>query len=934
MNTRIVLAGLAAAMVSLAQATEWPAAGETLTIPAGQTVTVLQEDMEAINALGKIVFADRASSLHFQEILGGNESGGVAPVLNLEGEGTVILEGATTTSEWLVSQPQTTAWLGTWELRKGKLSLGHNNALFNTGLTQLGDVYVREGTILMPKSCQNSLTRTRLHLGGRLSCDNGGYASLISLCQVEVLGDAACMYVNRAYNFITLAGFDATPAFISLNGHTLTLEGSNSYYFFTEGWVKGPGTVVKSGTNYLGPRAVTGGPVADFMFSDASVTLKMQGKLSNYIAPDAYFEKTGSASHPACPQLATLEATGDLTLEHRHDEAHDCGHSAGFLWAGPVRIKTTLTLAGALAEGETGHFLPFDLGALSGTDAEEKTIGFSPAVFTNAVVRYAGAVASNVRHEGDRWDGRFEILPGASIGAVMKIANAEGAVGAVHQRGGEVTMADGSAFGAAGTYPAYVQDGGTLTMPSMTLAGAYGQLRLKGGTNTIGTLTLGDSRSDVILGGSGTVSGVALGGDRSLVAIEDAVTLDMGWSTGVGEGLIALNGGVFKVNFYASDKLASRHALAFNGGIREYTYGGYPLYEGHGWIRVYERGGGVRHSSADTRMTTMPTILEPQGNVLLSIAVSDELKDRVWQHPPAVEISDATGSNAVAVVDYDFTSGKVTNITVVCRGENFTAPTANLVYAEGVPLLETPLVCAVGPCAGGDFLFANADNAASYYFRNQEHWDWHGATVVDLDQSNILPTKSQSDRRYAAGLLLYYNDAEQPKFLNSTNLILKSGCVYSVSGRGLNLPFPNCQRLDLRGGYLAGGDAFFPTVVLRGAVTLCAPDCTDESAGSHSATVRPTGRLIVDASQENVSLRHGTIDFTANPTIELTNAEGLLADGWAAKVLLDLSGTTIVGTMPAVTVPAALAGKVSVRWNSSTKRLTARARTGLVIIFR
>lgn len=934
MNTRIVLAGLVAAMVFLAQAAVWPEAGATLTIPAGQTVNVRQEDMEAVNQLGQIVFEAASAVLHL-EIPGENEEGGVAPALKLAGEGTVILEGSSASSSWAIVQGQSDAWRGTWDLRQGSLALGHKDALFNTARTTLGNVYVRAGTQLNPRWLSDALSRARLHLGGRLYCDYSGYACRINLCQVEVLGDDASLFVNRAYNSISLAGFGDVPAFINLNGHTLTLNGSNSFYFFPEGWVKGPGTVVKSGSNYLGPRNLVGGPKTDFMFSDATVTLKMSGALSNYAPTNNYFAKA-SQSHPCCPQLSTLEATGDLTLEHRHTTAYDCHSSAYFLWAGPIKIKSKLTLSCSPAEDETGYFLPFDLGALSGTDAGAKTIAFSPAVFTNAVVRYAGQVASNVKHEGDRWDGRFEILPGASIGAVMKIAQAEGAFGALHQKGGTVALAVGSVFGATGTYPAYIQDGGTLTMPALTLAGDYSHLRLAGGAYTLGKLTLGEGRSDVVLGGSGTVSGIALGGETSFVAIEGETLLDIGWTYGIGEGLVALNGGVYKANFYNSSEILSRHALAFNGGVREFTYGEYPLYEGHSWIRVYEKGGGVHHTSDDYRNTVMPSILEPEGNVLLSIAMSDELKDKVWPSPPAVVISDATGSRAAAVVDYDFSSGKVTNITVLCRGENFTAPTANLFYTPGAALLETPLSCTIGPSTGGDFLFANTDNTGAFYFKNQDHWDWHGATIVDLDRSNLLPTVAKSGRRHRAGMLIYHNGTkdECPTFPHSTNIVLKSGCLYSVYGKTFGLPFPACRRLDLYGGYLAGSRADFPTVALHGTTVLCAPNCTDEEVGSHSLTLKPTERLIIDAAAENVALRWGTLDLSAQPAIELTGTEALLASGFSSKTLLDLSRTTVSGTVPEVTMPPALAGKVSVRWNSSTKRLTARARAAIVIIFR
>ena len=83
-----VFAAVAAAMVfsHSAMALDLPGAGETYTVPANTTNEVTDADIEAYNALGKVVFTDETSALRF--------TSATAPNVLLEGAGWMIIDYA------------------------------------------------------------------------------------------------------------------------------------------------------------------------------------------------------------------------------------------------------------------------------------------------------------------------------------------------------------------------------------------------------------------------------------------------------------------------------------------------------------------------------------------------------------------------------------------------------------------------------------------------------------------------------------------------------------------------------------------------------------------------------------------------------------------------------------------------------------------------
>ena len=356
------------------------------------------------------------------------------------------------------------------------------------------------------------------------------------------------------------------------------------------------------------------------------------------------------------------------------------------------------------------------------------------------------------------------------------------------------------------------------------------------------------------------------------------------------------------------------------------------------WVRIYENGGCIFNNndsnSSETMYLYLPHLKEPAGNVVLGVEMSDELRNKVWQMPPSVEITDSTGagSNAVAFVDYNFDSGKITNITVACRGENYSgasgAVTANLRNKAGEALLSTPLVCTVGPCQGGDVTFAGGKTIYAQGCTNT----YPGATIVDMDRDGIYDHPATN--RVPDFHSLFMNSASaKPRFLNSTSVVVRSGCLWRQSdGESLlDAPFPSCQRLEFYGGHFAGWGATKKDIVIGGETWLVNHNrgYASEVAVSGDGTLTVDyGAVVTNGVIVTPTLKYGTFRFGNGAKIAVKNLDSLPNDG--AQVLLDLSGVTTLNGTPEV-VPVA---GYSLKWNATTKKLMGRRLKGFCVSFR
>ena len=575
--------------------------------------------------------------------------------------------------------------------------------------------------------------------------------------------------------------------------------------------------------------------------------------------------------------------------------------------------------------------------------------------------------------------------------------NVDVAAGASEQRGsvvqndGNVYFRGDCVFGRytySDTAAAYLLNGGTFTMNNGFLCwGSYFQFRTTGGLIPWTRFRRATDRfapdticSDIVFGGdcvsSNTISSLA--GSYCLAIMDNAFVSDTysggngcdgmwisGRDTPGASRIICLNGGYLVGNSTAG----SINFYAFNGGTLETRYGtnsafgygddrnsGQPMPSTlpttnailHSIVRVYEKGGcfinGSDAWSESMRIVRPPAFREPEGNVVWSIPIPADhaLRDMTFEVPPSVIIEDSTGSgtNATAIADWDYVSGKVTNITVLCRGIKYSGGegdvTANLRFRDGIEnyLLAEPLVCEVGPCTSGGFTFGGGK---TIYFEGYITNNYHGTTIVDMDMYGRYETTNAAGEKtvkpYGGGDMSVLSVG---RFYNTDRIIVKSGLFYSGSSASANIIFPDARHLELYGGYMGRFyTSSFETITVGGRTEL-------SSRGEDTPTyLVVTDTLYVDPSCINEkgitpSLTKGRdawlgdLTFGSGAKLELKNWESLPKGKRVA--VLDLSGlAAVAGTPTLVQSP----DEGVLYWDSTEHQLYARRHSdGMMLIFK
>ena len=712
------------------------------------------------------------------------------------------------------------------------------------------------------------------------------------------------------------------------------------------------------------------------------------------------------------------------------------------LFAKKIELTGSVTVKRTLGEGDEDNLVKFVFeDGVTNAASAVRYLNTNPfATFTNATIVFNGQISTNVNMEIGayrRWNGRFDLCENFSFESRTQVDVGRGGFGVVRQRGGTVEppgldsayLGDGSGVGT------YLLEGGTYyaSHDHFYPVGIYTHLRQTGGrfiTSRFQTSNPDNGvRHDFVFGGDGyaEIGGRASHMAYALYAFTDSVNFYGHWGTDLifynlsknKESIWAHNGGVAEYSFskgYSTDTGNSSSAptnnfFAFNGGMRA-TRTPYPgsesatndfrhsLFGYSPQVRIYENGGGILFGKGNQFWLYGPEFREPEGNVVKSIALSDELRNKVFQVPPSVEIYDegGTGTNAAAVVDYDFDTGKITNITVLCKGEKYSASTkVNLRYKAGNEnrLLETPLVCTVGPEQGGNFVFAATNLGARVHLRQTTNY-CHGAIVVDMDRLGVADHGVSTSSEWNNTLHFYYVHNGNAKHLpyvtcnshfpNVTNIILKSGCLDSCNytgGFGYNHThnpcgiLPKCWRLELYGGHLTGGSARFEDIVVGGEVWLrnhkannttrecelcvCRTSPTDDGVEDYPGLLTVdvaclTNGVTPKVKYGNVRFFRGKVnpDTTISVLSGRTNSVVTIKNwqcipknrGW--KTILDLTETGVnvaSGSRkfctPGIVYPEGSEGELLIKWemnpSASTKpyRLLARRiANGTMLIFK
>ena len=478
------------------------------------------------------------------------------------------------------------------------------------------------------------------------------------------------------------------------------------------------------------------------------------------------------------------------------------------------------------------------------------------------------------------------------------------------------------AIGSYGSYFQFRQTGGNLVFRDYWYVDSLGSGANKG------------LRTDFIFGGSGiakTDGGrlMRLNDDTAMV-FNDSVRFTHEANNGnltapkaTGHHVWVYNGGVaeYGIPRYTSIDSADGDFFAFNGGVRSFRSPNYSSYADQGLmfgshprICVYERGGGI-HANTQYIFLSMNKNLaadlgeymnfcDPKDYVITSIPIpaDHELRTRQWDAIPAVVITDAngTGSNAVAVADFDWDTRTITNITVFCGGEGYSAcsaddanpaVTANLKFSRtGEDLLSESLACnTVGGILGGDFTFSSS---GTQYIRIQRSTNYcHGAVIVDMDQSGR--TVNSAVTQYNNTLMIYHETDLASCFPNATNVILKSGGLAFLNASILNKVFPSVVKFELYGGYFSRVVMTLDNIMIGGKVHFIE---VNRSSCASRITIPSSGTLGVDvACMTNgvtPSVNYGNLNLKTGAKVKVTSWKSLPMGG-EPRTILDLSNTIV-----------------------------------------
>ena len=642
-----------------------------------------------------------------------------------------------------------------------------------------------------------------------------------------------------------------------------------------------------------------------------------------------------------------------------------------------VFLSTNTTLKhvnGSVTKGKFLRFV-FEKGLDSDDGATLRTLSVNPdgVCFYNAVVSIRGPVA-HVKPDFLNAS-RVDIGENAYLATTNCTIGYNARIAMIRQRGGVVFKNSSTIAVRHDTKIALHIEGGVFTnahdstdFQRIYMRANYMNFRQTGGLfNLSRSWVREDAKnsvegaapisSDYVFGGTAaaTNSFFEYYGPLNFVVMDDAhvsagTLATDGDTFGKYRHIVACNGGVLSANIAGQSR---NTYFAFNGGRRVRTewngirmFGDTSRENNPIWVRIYENGGTIDNTDRDS--FNLPSLKAPVGNVVKSIAMSEELANMVFQTPPAVEIMDASGagSNAVALVDYDFDSGKVTNITIACRGENYSGAagdvTANLRYKDGEALLSTPLACSVGTCSGGDVTFAgmtdhtiNSGNTTNTYC---------GLTIIDMDTTHAYDHTAASVS-VGSFCINTGNLADNPQYA-STGLVVRSGCFgrdYINSYRpNITNYFHSLERLELRGGYFFGFlvDSV-KDVVVGGETWLERPyeGSTDSLTSPYFPilTVPADGTLTVDAaclaSGVTPTLKYGKeVNFAEGAKITVKN--WAVDPSGARQTLLDLSEVTTVNGTPTVEYPEGAAAKITLKWDAAEKKLYGYWKRGFIMTVR
>lgn len=402
-------------------------------------------------------------------------------------------------------------------------------------------------------------------------------------------------------------------------------------------------------------------------------------------------------------------AAGALTLLH----ITNSGNLVTITGASNSLVMGTISGTGGLTK--TGNSML----TLSGTStySGNTTIGAGTLSISGAVGPVASSAITTVGNAANK---AVLNVSGTLNQKNLLVGNASGAVGAVYQAGGTVTVTNGGGDNLnvgnfAGGFGYYNISSGNILANGLAVGGENnngsgftgtggdGIMDINGGAvNDIGWLVMARGATSEtgilnVFGGALAYAGGGLvcnwgTGQTSIINVlggsVTSTTAGIGLGSGANTGILNLNGGLVKGTVVGGNFGGTFGQLNFNGGTLQAAAAS------ASFIKVtsaYIHGGGGTIDNNGFAITNAQPLLAPTGNGVHGIVSFTPGSGYIA--PPIVTIApgigDTTGVGATAIAQIDSTAGTVTNILITCAGVNYTATPTFTVTGGGATSAAT-----------------------------------------------------------------------------------------------------------------------------------------------------------------------------------------------------------------------------------------------------
>lgn len=463
------------------------------------------------------------------------------------------------------------------------------------------------------------------------------------------------------------------------------------------------------------------------------------------------------------------------TLSVANDSGLGAGSSPLTLAGGTLQISNSTSMARNLlvtanstlnlAAGASVQFSGTMAGSANLTENGPGTLTLAGAG-TNRSFAVGGAAGNSVMN-----------ISGTLTASNIFLANSSGAVGAVYQSGGTVTLAGGAGdclnvgnisggFGYYNVFPgASVNANGVAVggenNDGTTFSGTGGDgiMDINGGNvNDLGwfVMSRGATAETGILNlfsGSASFAGGGLvcnwgSGQTAIINVLGGTLSSANQGIGLGgsgnTGILNLNGGVVAVTDIGGNFGGTFGELNFNGGTLQAVGNAVnPLRMTS--ANVYTNGATIDDGGYVVAISQ--PLLAPAGYGVASVGLSDGGSGYVA--PPILTISGGAGSNATAVAQINPATGRISNILVTCPGTGYTSGDTLTVTFNGgggsaVPPASVTVNLALNTSGGlvkkgaGTLTLSGANTFTNLTVVNSGTLSVAGAPVLHLSFDNVV----------------------------------------------------------------------------------------------------------------------------------------------------------------------------------------------------